>query len=114
MTTTIKTVSIDKMATTIQREVFEMTGALMDHHMQEQFCGISGDPIILGSSVARYDQAEYDAAVREMSKVLNVSEDLTHTSWIKRLVELTRLVVCASMRCSSASHLLNQAESLSQ
>ena len=76
-TTTIKTVSIDKMAT-IQREVFEMTGALMDHHMQEQFCGISGEPIILGSSVARYDQAEYDAAVREMSKVLNVSEDLTH------------------------------------
>lgn len=63
---------------TIQREVFEMTGALMDHHMQEQHCGISGDPILLGSRVARYDQAEYDAAVREMAKVLNVSEDLTH------------------------------------
>ena len=55
---------------TIQREVFEMTGALMDHHMQEQFCGISGDPIILGSRVARYDQVEYDATVREMSKIL--------------------------------------------
>jgi len=63
---------------TIQREVFEMTGALMDHHMQEQYCGISGYPIILGSRVARYDQVEYNAAVTEVSKILNIGEDLAH------------------------------------
>ena len=63
---------------TIQREVFEMTGALIDHHMQEQYCGISGYPIILGSRVARYDQVEYNAAVTEVSKILNIGEDLAH------------------------------------
>ena len=63
---------------TIQREVFEMTGALMDHHMQEQYCGISGNLMLLGSKVARYDQAEYNTAVSQLSKVLNISEDLTH------------------------------------
>ena len=68
---------------TIQRNVFEMTawhlstnGFGQHRPGQHPICAISGFPIKLGAKVARYDQAEYHAAVIELSNALRVSEDV--------------------------------------
>ena len=68
---------------TIQRNVFEMTawhlstnGFGQHRPGQHPICAISGFPIKLGAKVARYDQAEYHAALIELSNALRVSEDV--------------------------------------
>ena len=68
------------MATT-QRNVFEMTAWHLEGNLilgpgQYQLCAISGFPIKMGAKVAHYDQAEYDAAVIELSIALGASEDV--------------------------------------
>ena len=70
------------MATT-NRNVFEMTawhlstnGFGQHRPGQHPICAISGFPIKLGAKVAHYDQAEYHAAVIELSNALCVSEDV--------------------------------------